>query len=284
MTSEAERTLVTDELGATPTEGDATRIDSGEAFHGDGSAGRRSRGRAGRRARGGRAGKHRRRRSFVWEVMVLVPLGFLLVVLVRAFVIQPFYIPSGSMELTLKCNDRVLVNRLAYLLGDPARGDVIVFRNWDDVGEDVPSPSIAGYVGLSLREGVPLLGSGRKSDDLIKRIVALPGETVEVRSVGEGDDTKSVAYVNGKQLDEPYVFLNGHDPLSPYGPVVVPEGKYFVMGDHRNNSRDSRRQEDGLFVDRDAVIGKAFVRAWPLSRFGSLDGPADDTDAMRPNC
>ncbi|MCE7884491.1 MAG: hypothetical protein DYH08_11640, partial [Actinobacteria bacterium ATB1] len=72
MTSEAERTLVTDELGATPTEGDATRIDSGEAFHGDGSAGRRSRGRAGRRAR---AGKHRRRRSFVWEVMVLVPLG-----------------------------------------------------------------------------------------------------------------------------------------------------------------------------------------------------------------
>lgn len=282
MTSEAERTLVTDELGATPSEGDATRIDSSACSPGDGSGGRGSRVRVGKRA--GKAGKHRRRRSFIWEVMVLVPLGFLLVVLVRAFVIQPFYIPSGSMELTLKCNDRVLVNRLAYLFGDPARGDVIVFRNWDDVGEDVPSPSIAGYVGLSLREGIPLLGSGRKSDDLIKRIVALPGETVEVRSVGEGDEATSVAYVDGRQIDEPYVFLNGHDPLSPYGPVVVPEGKYFVMGDHRNNSRDSRRQEDGLFVDRDAVIGKAFVRAWPLSRFGSLDGPAEDPDAMRPNC
>jgi len=209
-----------------------------------------------------RAREQKQPPSFWKELPVLLLAGFLIVVVVKGFLIRPFYIPSGSMEGTLEINDRVLVNRQAYLFGGPSRGDVIVFRNWDTVGDDVPAQSFGTYLVESLREGVGL-GSG-KGVDLIKRVVALPGETIEVRD--------SHAYVNGERLDEPYIYLNGPDSLANMPPRVVPEGKYFVMGDHRNNSADSRR---GFFVDEDLIVGKAFLRIWPFNRIGGLGAPGE---------
>lgn len=215
------------------------------------------------RRRRGERDREPKKGSFWRELPVLILLGVVLVILLKAFLIQAFFIPSGSMQSTLEINDRVLVNRQAYLFGDPQRGDVIVFRNWDDVGQDVPSPSVWEYITRSLREGIGL-GTGG-GDDLIKRIVAVPGDTIEVKD--------SRVFVNGEELSEPYIFVNGPDALADFDAVTVPEGKYFVMGDHRNNSQDSRQDAAGRFVDADAIVGKAFVRIWPLSRIGGLGAP-----------
>lgn len=195
--------------------------------------------------------------SFWVELPFLLLAGFAIVVLVKGFLIRPFYIPSGSMENTLGINDRVLVNRQAYWGGGPSRGDVIVFRDPKHVGSENQGQSNWGYVTESMREGIGL-GSG-KGVDLIKRVIGLPGDTVEVRD--------SHAYVNGEPLDEPYVFMDGPDSLANMPPRVVPEGKYFVMGDHRNNSADSRT---GFMVDEDTIVGKAVVRIWPLDHLGGL--------------
>lgn len=201
-------------------------------------------------------------RGFLRELPFLLVLGFGIVVLAKAFLVQAFFIPSGSMQETLHVDDRVLVNRQSYLFGSPQRGDVVVFRNWDDVGQDVAVPSTLQYVGRSLREGIGLGSGGRQ--DLIKRVIGLPGDTVEVKG--------SRAMINGMALDEPYVFIDGPDPLANMPPQVVPEGHYLVLGDHRNNSADSRA--GGIrFVDENAIVGRAFLRVWPLDRAGGLGGP-----------
>lgn len=212
--------------------------------------------------------KPKKAHSVFGELWFMILVGFLVVVIVKGFLVQTFYIPSGSMETTLLCNDRVLVNRLAYLGGGPSRKDVIVFRNWNDTGEDVTPTPFPKNVVNALREGI---GFGRGgSDDLIKRVIGLPGDTIEVR------DNRAI--VNGDPLDEPYVFVDGEGPAPDFGPVTVPPGHYFMMGDHRNNSQDSRQEEGGRFVDEDAIVGRAFVRFWPLSRLGGLEGPPDQTD------
>ncbi|MCC7075527.1 MAG: signal peptidase I [Acidimicrobiia bacterium] len=224
--------------------------------------------------KGGRKDKKpSKQRSFLGELLLMAGIGFLVVMLVKGFLVQTFYIPSGSMETTLLCNDRVLVNRLAYVGGGPSRKDVIVFRNWRDpqggTRENVEPTPFPRNIAMALREGAGF-GSGG-DEDLIKRVIGLPGDTVEVEN--------SRAIVNGKALDEPYVFVDGDDGRRDFGPVTVPPGHYFVMGDHRNNSADSRQEGDGLFVDEDAIVGRAFVRFWPVSRFGGLGGPPDEPEA-----
>ncbi|ACB52969.1 signal peptidase I [Crocosphaera subtropica ATCC 51142] len=152
---------------------------------------------------------------------------------IRTFVAEARYIPSSSMEPTLEINDRLIIEKLSYHFREPVRGDVVVFN-----------PTEA-------------LKAQDFHDAFIKRIIGLPGETIQVK---EGK-----VYVNGKEITEKYI---AEDPTYDYGPVVVPEGEYLVLGDNRNNSYDSHYWG---FVPKDKIIGKAFVRFWPFNRLGSLD-------------
>lgn len=170
-------------------------------------------------------------RSAIEWVAVIV--GALVVALVvKTFLVQAFYIPSESMVPTLKVGDRVLVNKLSYSMGDVDRGDIVVFS----------------------RPGGPAADG---IEDLIKRVVALPGETVEGR---EGR-----VYVDGAPLDESY--LEPEVETSSFPPYTVPADHLWVMGDNRGASDDSRRFKS---VPMDDVVGRAFVIIWPVSELGTL--------------
>jgi len=161
--------------------------------------------------------------------------------------VQVFYIPSSSMVPTLAVDDRIAVEKLTYRLGEPQRGDVIVFRAADDQPSD-ERPLLTRVA----RSGVQFLGLVPLDDsDLVKRLVALPGETVEL--------TDGILTVDGVIYDEPY---RAGDDRSDFGPVVVPDGMLFFLGDNRANSSDSRSRLG--FVERERVIGRAFAIIWPL--------------------
>jgi len=196
--------------------------------------------------------------SFLRELPVLIVIAFLLALLIKTFLVQAFYIPSGSMEPTLMIGDRVLVNKLAYRFGDPERGDVIVFEN--------PNPQQTteeeGWFRSFLDWVTEGLGISQPPDkDFIKRVIGMPGETVEQRN-GE-------IFIDGKKLDEPW--LPPHSDRRSIGPWTVPEGHYMVMGDNRPNSNDSRFGQLGM-IPSDKIVGKAFVIIWPPSRWGWLRG------------
>lgn len=157
---------------------------------------------------------------------------------IRAFVAEARYIPSSSMEPTLQINDRLIIEKISYRFHSPERGDVVVF-----------SPT------AKLKEQ-------NFKDAFIKRVIGLPGETVEVKG--------GKVYINGQALREKYI---EQVPEYQYGPVVVPEGQYLVLGDNRNNSYDSHYWG---FVPKDNLIGRAMVRFWPFNRFGSIDGQPVD--------
>jgi signal peptidase I len=188
--------------------------------------------------------------GFLKELPGLVLIAFALALLIKTFLIQAFYIPSQSMVPTLKVGDRVLVNKVLYDFGQVQRLDVIVFENPDL--ED-PDRGFFGAIWAWLIEGLGV--STDPNRDFIKRVIGLPGDTVEVR---EGK-----VLVNGEPLgDEPYA-RDERDRTS-YGPETVPEDRYFVMGDNRANSQDSRSSLG--FVPEDKIVGKAFVLLWPPSR------------------
>ena len=196
--------------------------------------------------------------GFFREFGFLTLAALLIAILIKTFLIQAFYIPSGSMEPTLVPDDRILVNRLAYRFGDIERGDIIVFA------DPTPSEQDRGIAGAFLHWLGEGIGVARPADDdFIKRVIALPGETWEIRD--------GVTYVDGRRLDEPYV--NQADPdTRSFGPETVPDGMLFVMGDNRNHSGDSRfAPPSGLgYIPIDRVIGQAFVIIWPPSRTGWL--------------
>jgi signal peptidase I len=187
--------------------------------------------------------------------------------LIKAFLVQAFWIPSQSMEQTLLINDRVLVNKVVYQFRDVHRGEVVVF-NGEGTGFEskinyVAEPS--NLVSRVVRGAQSLLGLGAPSDkDFIKRVIGVAGDVVACC-----DDQGRVT-VNGQPLDEPYVYPAGY-PQSPFDPTTVPAGQLWVMGDHRGDSSDSRANGP---IPEDKVVGKAFVRVWPLSRVGSLRMPA----------
>jgi len=198
--------------------------------------------------------KHRRPfLQFLGELPGLIIMAFVLAVLIKTFLFQAFFIPSGSMEPTLLPGDRVLVNKIPYYFGDPQRGDIIVFENPNP--QEIPDRGVIGGFFHWLFEG---LGVQKPDyDDFIKRVIGLPGDTVQGKPDG--------VYVNGERIDEPY--LHGVK-TAPFDKITVPEGDLFVMGDNRGNSLDSRFSLG--FVPLDNVVGKAFVIIWPPSRAGLL--------------
>jgi signal peptidase I len=193
-----------------------------------------------------------RERSFLSELPGLLLAALVVAVLIKTFVVQPFYIPSGSMIPTLEIDDRVMVSKVNYHFSEPGRGDVVVFLNPYAVDEDQSWPKDAldaVLQALGIRTSV--------NDDLIKRVIATGGEEIEIH-----DNT---VFVDGNALSEPYIAPGSVMPDQP--PRIVPEGHIFVMGDNRGSSSDSR-----VFgpVPVDDVVGKAVLRIWPLDRLGTL--------------
>ncbi len=211
-------------------------------------------------------------RSFWHELPFLVAIALLLALLVKTFLVQAFYIPSGSMENTLQVGDRVLVNKLAHWLGDDVgRGEIVVFDDpggWLQTEPEPPgNPVTRGVRNVFMFFG--LLPSNQK--DLIKRVIAVGGDRVACC------DARGRVTVNGVPLDEPYVFP-GNPPSTVTFDVTVPEDRLWVMGDHRSDSFDSSKHlgdPGGGTIPRDKVVGRAFAIVWPLGRIRSL--PVPDT-------
>jgi signal peptidase I len=211
--------------------------------------------------------------------------AFIVLGLVQAFLVKLYYVPSGSMEETLVTGDRILVNRLAYVASDPAIGDVVVFNAssaWDGEGARASSnPLTAVFHWVA-----GLVGIGPSGDHtLVKRLIAGPGDTVACC----GDSGRVT--VNGIALDEPYVFDNlafvpgtldcDSSPRSPrcFSEFTIPEGMYFVLGDHRSASNDSISLCRGSpvtddtcvkLVARDDIVGRVFQTVLPLDRWGAV--------------
>jgi signal peptidase I len=189
------------------------------------------------------------------ETVVLVALAVLLAVVFKTFLIAAFYIPSGSMESTLNISDRVLVEKVSYRFGDIERGDVIVFVH-DEPGVEVPRPSnpVAGFFS-SLGQAIGVVPPSDR--DFIKRVIGLPGDTITCRN--------GKLIRNGETVKEDY--LDPGTPTESCTRTTVPPGQLFVMGDNRDNSQDSR-----VFgpIQESDVVGRAFVRIWPLNHTGWL--------------
>ncbi len=175
--------------------------------------------------------RRRERKRGLIEWVVVIGAAVLVAFVLRLFVVQTFYIPSASMVPTLAKNDRVVVNKLSYHLHDVHRGDIVVFKT--------PPKVPASF------------------KDLVKRVIALPGETVEARN--------GKVNVNGQELPEKY--LTTGTLTSDFGPVTVPTDELWVMGDNRGNSEDSR-----FFgtIKQSKIVGRVFLRVWPLTRIGIL--------------
>ena len=202
-----------------------------------------------------------KRRSLWKEVPVLIIVALGLALLIKSFVVQPFYIPSGSMEKTLNVNDRVLVNKMIYHFRDVKRGEVVVFNiegtGFESAAQPLAPPS--NIVSRAVRNVENLFGLGPNNKDFIKRVIGIGGDTVQCC------DQQGRVTVNGKALDETYVY---EDDRRTFGPVTVPKGQLWVMGDHRGDSDDSRGSPGSPpngFVPQSKVVGQAFVRVWPLS-------------------
>ncbi|BBH64355.1 signal peptidase I [Actinoplanes sp. OR16] len=224
-----------------------------------------------------RRGMIRRKEMPLWqELPLLLVVAFCLAVLIRTFLVQAFYIPSGSMENTLQIKDRVLVNKVVYDMRDPLRGEVVVFRGTDDWAPEVTETVSNAFVAKLGRTIGDLVGVSRPGErDFIKRVIGLPGDKVACC-----DDQGRIT-VNGVGIDEPYIAEGFNSDLNQppipgqctsrrFDEVTVPAGQMFVMGDHRSVSQDARCQGP---VPIENVIGRAFVVVWPSDHFTSLSVP-----------
>jgi len=169
---------------------------------------------------------------FDWGETIVVAL--VLALIIRAFFLQVFWIPSGSMESTLEIGDRIVVNKIVYNFQPPKRFEIMVFR------------------------AVPAMGEEKK--DLIKRVVGLPGETLELKD--------GILTINGQTVDYPAGMKETmRQDYANFGPLDIPADSYFVMGDNRGASADSRYWG---FLPKKNLIGKAFLRIWPLNKFSLI--------------
>ena len=210
------------------------------------------------------------------EIPLLMVAAIVLAAIIKTFFVQAFYIPSQSMQNTLQPGDRVLVDKLTPWFGaTPQRGQVIVFKDpggWL-AGEALPAPT-TNPVSRDVQSVLSALGlmPSASDQDLIKRVIAVGGDTVVCKS-------GAPVSVDGVALNEPYIYP-GATPCDNYpaGTVTVPKGDLWVMGDHRDDSADSRYQRmrgnGGGFVPVKDVVGRAFVVAWPISHWKVLSVPS----------
>jgi signal peptidase I len=205
----------------------------------------------------------------VRELPVLVLAAVVVAFLLRTFLFQAFYIPSPSMGCadcpvhTLEINDKILVSKLSYRLHEPRRGDVVVFECPEAAGvachnRPPASNPIAGAVRW-FGERIGLIPPS--TEDYIKRVVALPGESVEIQG--------GLVYIDGQPLAEPYLpaGMTTDAPSSFPQPYIVPAESVLVLGDNRANSSDGRRF---LAIPQDTIVGRAILRFWPIGRLGFL--------------
>ena len=186
----------------------------------------------------------------VAEIPLLLALAIGIAFIVKTFVAQAFYIPSGSMLPQLQVGDRIVVSKLAYQLHDPRRGDIVVF----DCPPRASCPqSEGGILPVRILRGVfEAIGLRQPStEEYVKRVIGLPGEQVQA--------AQGRVFVNGKALIEPY--LPTGTVTADFGPLRVPDGQLWVMGDNRAQSADSR-----VFgaITESSVVGRAMLRAWPI--------------------
>jgi len=214
--------------------------------------------------------RSKKKGSFWRELPVLIVIALVLALLIKTFLVQAFFIPSGSMEETLQVGDRVLVNRLVYRFGEPQRGDVVVFNGVDSWTPEVTVNAPTNPVTGAIRNVAGLFGFASPNEkDFIKRVIGVPGDRVQCC------DKKGRLLVNGVPLNEPYVYP-GNTPSEQKFNVVVPEGRLWVMGDHRAASSDSRfhlGDPGGGTIPIDHVVGRAFVVVWPFSHLSWLSTP-----------
>lgn len=231
-----------------------------------------------------RPDRRRRRRKAqaaqtpLWmELPILVVVALGLALLIKTFLMQAFYIPSGSMEDTLQVGDRVLVNKVVYRLRDIHRGDVIVFDGRDSFTPEIVVEPPSNPVVRGLRWVGGVFGFGPPSEhDFIKRVVGIPGDRVACC------DKQGRITVNGVPLDEKDYLFPGDKPSDTPFDIEVPANRLWVMGDHRSASSDSRAhlgEPGGGTVPQEKVVGRAFVIIWPLSDWGTLSTPAGFTSS-----
>lgn len=199
------------------------------------------------------------------ETLAIIVVAILISTALKTWVVRSFYIPSGSMMQTLQIDDRVLVNQLAPRLGPANRGDIIVF---DDPDHWLSAAEISTYKPNPLLEFVGLAPSDAGSQ-LIKRVIGVGGDTVECC------DAQGRLLVNGSPIDETYL-EDGMDPSDMKFKITVPKDHYWVMGDNRSNSADSRYHVDTQpYVSEDDVVGTVFLINWPLKHFKWVSNPED---------
>jgi signal peptidase I len=210
----------------------------------------------------------KRKRPFWRDLTVIVVAALILTILLKAFVVQVFSIPSGSMENTLLPGDRILVNKMVYRFRPIDRGDIVVFSgagSWDP-----PTPAPSNLFSRIWNDAIGLVGIAGPGTDYVKRVIGVPGDHV-VCCNANGQIT-----VNGVPLSEKSYIFPGAVPSQIRFNITVPPGRLWVMGDNRADSDDSRyRTGDagGGTIPESAVVGRAFLIIWPLSRIGDLPIP-----------
>jgi signal peptidase I len=199
---------------------------------------------------------------------VLIAIALVLALVIKSFVVQAFWIPSGSMENTLEVNDRVLINKIVYHLRPIHRGDIVVFDGTGSWNFGPPADSNIFSKAVSELEGI--VGVSHDSAIYIKRVIGLPGDHVACCTRGQ-------VTVNGVPLSESSYLYPDNKPSATSFSITVPPGRLWVMGDHRGVSYDSRGHQGdpgGGTIPESGVLGRAFVIIWPPSRAGFLDIPA----------